>query len=110
MPKHGLQWYKWSTSTFLRDTRSNGKWSLQIYATSTAQALFLGLVSGPYAGAGFTIWLNSSNRPEQTLLCAERQKDGLAFGKDPGDYCIKIFRGTHAYGNHTTNIMEYTLP
>ena len=90
----------------IRDTRSNGEWSLQIRTLLTGPVAYydiiLGRLTGPYAGTGFIYSAYSwRNFPRRTVLCLEQNKDttvGIPFTKNPGDYCQKIWKGKSPIG------------
>ena len=74
----------------VKDTRSNGEWSLQIVNGHT---LFLGRISGPYAGAGFAYLLEESpyfRNGTAPLVCAERKSVGVSYAGEDGSFCGKI--------------------
>ena len=90
---------KWTTN-MVKDTRSNGEWSVQISANSQGNTkyyeLWMGRISGPYAGTGFlyNFFTYLSKTPHRTVLCVERFGSGTIYqGKKAGDYCEKIWKG-----------------
>ena len=100
---------KWRTGTsYIRDTLSNNKWSLQIYkgASDNYCYLYLGRISGQYKGSGFTITCG----PEMTLWCAERIDDGIIFEGDEGDYCRKIFSTGKKSSDSSANLTKFINP
>ncbi len=100
---------KWCT-TAITDTRSNQDWSLQMFnypsGATRGNAIYLGRISGPYKGIGFMYWFNrpKGDEPLRTIICNERQSDGMIFSGVDGDYCKKIMGGTKYQGR------SYTLP
>lgn len=87
----------WYYGSDVRETKSNEDWSLQL----TPQAIYLGRVSGPYAGAGFAYYFDPlGNLPLGTNVCMERYVSGVIFGKPWGSYCSKLmnFSNKHTYG------------
>ena len=98
-----------------KETRSNADWSLQLYHTQTGGfSIFMGRISGKYAGAGFAMnVVNSSGelRPGK-IRCAERKEGGLSFDTNlsDGDYCVKIMNGTVASDATATAYRSYALP
>ena len=103
---------KWITNA-PTDTRSNSEWSLQIYRAVDANnnediALYMGHIKGPYKGAGFVYFLQSSRFTSKQLLCGERRVNGIVFEGEPDSYCKGIFGGTPTVnGNY---LRMYTLP
>ena len=83
-------------------THSNGEWSIQISTEGNyAGMIKLGQLTGPYAGSGFAYWpaYSYKNRygkktGESWLVCEEVLGKGVIFKKDPGDFCVKLFKGT----------------
>ena len=63
--------------------------------------------TGPYQGAEFAYrpaHISSDLDKDKGITCAESVSE---FQKDPGDYCVKLFRGT-LYKTNTSR--HYTLP
>ncbi len=90
---------KWRDSSVMKDTRSNDKWSLQIYSeTGYGNYLSLGRISGKYKGTGFQV---NSNSKLSSINCVERLDDGIVFEGNPGDYCEKIFNAIKISENWT---------
>jgi prepilin-type N-terminal cleavage/methylation domain-containing protein len=81
---------KWTNSDY--PTFSNGQWSLQIVRwTPTTCGIYMGRISGKYAGAGLVYWLkNEFDLEESTISCAERKSNGLVFNGTAGSYCGKV--------------------
>ena len=81
-----------------QETRSNGTWSLQLYHVSDGKGLmiFMGIVTGKYAGAGFVVSVINTQGElvAKNIQCAERKTHGTIFEGDPGDYCTTIMNGT----------------
>lgn len=98
---------KWFTSA--ADTRSNDKWSLQIYKSGEHMAIYLGRISGEYKGAGWTMSLKGSISGDNgTLYCGERQGLGISYTKAAGSYCTQIFGGTKVFED--PGLRRYRLP
>jgi len=97
---------KWRDNGVMRDTRSNDKWSLQIYhEEGVGDSIYLGRISGKYKGSGF--WVQSKGKLGR-IYCAERLDDGIVFEGNEGDYCEKIFNATKNGGDW--NIRSYKMP
>lgn len=100
---------KWLNSSASTDTRSNDKWSLQIYKSGEYAAIYLGRISGEYKGAGWTMSLKGSISGDNgTLYCGERQGLGISYTKAAGSYCVQIFGGTKVFENG--GLRRYRLP
>ena len=102
---------KWWSGGNDNTTRSNGDWSLQITNVGSSQSLNIGRISGDYAGAGFAMYElagDSNNVNPGTISCVERLDGGIAFDKNPGDYCEKLFHATPK--NTSAYIRSYTMP
>ena len=78
-------------------TKSNAEWSIQI-STYGSRGVWLGRISGPYAGGGFAMYREApaSGVPTGQIVCVEGSSGNsvLNFSKATGDYCRKIFQGT----------------
>ncbi|MGN0023985.1 MAG: type IV pilin protein [Candidatus Avelusimicrobium sp.] len=83
--------YWCSAHSSIKDTRSNGDWSLQLYSDGSMTGIYMGRLTGAYKGAGWVYWVQHGSLPPNTLYCAERVGSGLVFTKTAGDYCQKIF-------------------
>ncbi len=84
---------KWTASEY--PTYSNEQWSLQIVRwTPTTCGIYMGRLTGKYAGAGFVYWLKNpyDDIEEGTISCAERLSNGLSFGGTSGSYCGQVIR------------------
>ncbi len=91
------------------DTRSNDKWSLQIYKSGEDTAIYLGRISGEYKGTGFTIGLSDNNGQDNgVLFCGERKSIGISYEKEAGSYCVQIFGGTKVFED--PGLRRYRLP
>ena len=90
------------------DTRSNGEWSLQLFNDTFGNAIYMGRISGKYAGAGFMYWFNrpTNDMPIGEIVCYERTANGKTFDGADGDYCHKILGGT----KYRNQARIYTLP
>ncbi len=83
---------KWRTGSTITDTRSNEKWSVQIYhERAFSPSFYLGRISGAYAGTGFVINMDTGR-----MSCAEKTAAGYIFRGNPGDYCVKLFHASTA--------------
>ena len=88
---------KWRDNAVMRDTRSNDLWSLQLYQEpAIGGAVYLGRISGPYKGTGFSINIANGN----TWRCAEKTAEGVVFDGNEGDYCVKIMRTSTAHNTY----------
>ncbi len=77
---------RWNTTQYVTDTRSNDKWSLQLYHEENYHEIWLGRLTGPYVGCGFLVTMRSGN-----YNCMERfNNTSYRFTKQSGDYCAKI--------------------
>ncbi len=88
---------KWTASNY--PTYSNGQWSLQVVRwTPTTCGIYMGRLTGKYAGAGFIYWLKNpyDDIEEGTLSCAERLSNGLTYNGVSGSYCGKVIQ---VFGN-----------
>ena len=98
---------KWFNSA--TDTRSNDKWSLQIYVSGENMAIYLGRISGEYKGAGWTMALKGDiTGGNGILFCGERNSLGIAYTKTADSYCTQIFGGTKVYAD--VGLRRYRLP
>ena len=97
------EWY--SEGSFIKDTRSNKEWSLQLHAWG----FYIGRIDGPYAGGGFGYYTkdNYNDLPKQQILCMERKSQGIIFNKPKGAYCQQILKGKFLGSYSTVNV--YTL-
>ncbi len=86
------------------DTRSNADWSLQLISTSETKAVYLGRLSGNYAGGGFAAFSPGFSK----IYCVERYQSGVTLAKEKGDYCVKLFHGTLVTPGDILN--TYRLP
>ena len=101
---------KWLTSASATDTRSNDEWAIQIYHGGTDSGILIGRLSGPYKGAGFTIYQKEKEKPTNTIMCMERKGKGITFIKEEkGAYCQKLFNGTEISFEHDDND-NYLMP
>ena len=108
-----LQWMQ-HAKEYLKETRSDGTWSFQLYRTEVMEGLiiYMGLVTGKYAGAGFVVSIVGPNGEllNKNILCAERKKRGINFKGNPGDYCEKVIHGTYTAEDSQNSYRAYTLP
>ena len=103
---------KWANNGYEKETRSDGTWSLQLYHANNGKLIiFIGRVSGKYAGGGFGVEVvNSTGQLEpKNILCTERVTHGSIFKGEPGDYCEKIMYATFLPGV-ASNYRPYALP
>ncbi len=89
---------RWMSSA--QDARANEEWSLNLFSNTVSSYLFIGRLTGPYAGGGFGYFLLQSNAgdlPVNQLVCLERKARGVIFQGNAGSYCQKIFSGKLIY-------------
>ena len=81
-----------TSSSYFQDVRSNEDWSLQLASWGGNAAVYLGRLSGPYAGVGFVYWLQKVQHPSsiEKISCAERNSMGVVYNGERGSYCGKI--------------------
>lgn len=86
---------KWLDRTI--PTLANEDWSLQLWCDVNNEYVSVGRIKGPYTGAGFMYFIKAPDAsiPAHTVLCVERKHSGATFDKQRGDYCQKMFAGTH---------------
>ena len=104
IPWTGTQ--KWHDSgTRTTDTKSNADWAIQIYNNGTDFRLWVGRISGPYAGTGF------SADSKGNITCVEdaHKNNNFIFSNPKGSYCEKIFRAIHLNGGDDA-MRYYALP
>lgn len=96
-------------SSYTKDTRSNDKWSLQLYnpPSETNIGLYMGRLNGAYKGTGFVYWLKSK-WGDDLLVCGERKSMGLAFSGAAGDYCQNLFSGVKLAED--SSMRSYRMP
>ena len=95
----------------LKDTRSNGEWSLQLFSDSTQNIMYFLMLrlSGKYKGGGFIYFVGSSPYfQENTYYCVE-MAETTPFAGTNGDYCVKLFKGTFMPLGYTSR-RNYTIP
>ena len=97
----------------IRDTRSNKDWSFQLFGShdNGEISLYAGRISGDYKGAGFGISISLgtlNDKPVQTILCMERKNTGIAYTKNVGDYCVKLFNGKQIL--NASSVRMYEVP
>ena len=88
----------WLVNSQASDTISNEDWSLQIVRSHGG--LYIGRISGPYAGAGWGYFPQTPGSvvlPLKKILCAERTANGILFTKQTGDYCQKVMGLSNHY-------------
>ncbi len=103
---------KWVNNEYVKETRSDGTWSLQLYQAHNGSLIFFaGLVKGKYAGAGFEVVVNDTEQQpiQKEIYCTERFSLGVVFNGDPGDYCEKTMHGTEVPVSSST-YRAYSLP
>ena len=99
---------KWFTGTSAMDSRSDGKWSVQLLKGGTP-GILMGHISGKYKGAGFAVYQTHGVIPSGQIVCFERKAEGVIFKDDDGEYCRKVLGGTKLpEASSTHNI--YTIP
>ena len=101
----------------ITDSRSNGEWSVQVYYDTTHYQLFMGRLTGKYAGAGFVLPLSlseegsvSGTRKPGQLECQEFISGAqVNFSGTAGAYCQKILNATTSlYSNAFSR--SYKMP
>ncbi len=83
---------RWLQNSGAKDTRSNGEWSIQLgYSSADSRnMIYMGRISGKYAGVGFVYWLkNMDGEREGSISCAERKGNGVVYSGEEGSYCGK---------------------
>ena len=103
---------KWARTGYETETHSDGTWSLQLYHAGTGQLIiFIGRVSGKYAGGGFEVEVvnTTGQLNPKNIRCAERAVYGTLFEGEDGDYCEKIMHATFLPGVAST-YRPYALP
>lgn len=85
------------------DTVSNEDWSLQLYGHN--DEIYLGRISGSYAGAGFAVRLRDSDN----ISCVERVEFGVSYAGEAGSYCQKLFHGTLLDTPGTSSYRTYQI-
>jgi len=95
---------KWMTYSGITYTKSNADWSLQMYRISNQDTLYLGRISGPYAGAGIIYTLRSSAGTQSKFRCVEHISPGIGFSKAEGSYCVSIMQGTKTWEDATNRV------
>ncbi len=104
---------KWVSNGNEKDVRSNGDWSLQLYHAGNGRLiLYAGRINGAYAGAGFEVTVNDTDKTPKPIQirCAERVSNGVVFAKNDGDYCVKIMHGTLVNDPYVDTYRVYSLP
>ena len=104
---------QWNNSYNIKDTRSNGEWSLQWYreeSSTTTGTLYIGRLNGKYKGAGFLTILVPTNPQYGKIYCAERTGIGVTFKEPAGSYCEKIMKGTLTPLDNFSSVRTYALP
>ncbi len=96
---------KWRNSSVMTDTRSNDKWSLQIYQeTGFTWGIYMGRISGKYAGVAIRI----NEGGGWTCMEPTDTASGYTFPyeKPDGSYCVKILGTANTpsiYGSYPFN-------
>ena len=103
----------WTGTTAFYNTatnhHSNGEWSIGIENRTTYRVIWIGKITGKYAGAGFFYATKAAGLEdeEQKIVCVETKINGVLFTQNDGDYCQKIMKGTY---QTTANHRVYSLP
>ena len=102
-------------SSYYVDPHTNGEWVIQLSQEPNWEGnILIGHPQGhPWQGTGCQYFAkhnsHSSGRLSGALLCREYYSNGgNVFQKTPGTFCIKLFRGTSAYGS--AEVRSYYLP
>ncbi len=90
----------------IKDTRSNTEWSAQLYNGSDGKVFYMTRLNGKYKGSGFGINMETSWGGD--VVCTERTSNGITFGLNDGDFCIRVMGGT--YQSSFSTYRQYTLP
>ncbi len=95
----------------VRDTKSNADWSLQLYhALEGSLIVFVGRISGKYAGGGFEVVVNGEDGRGRTkeIFCVERTQHGITLSSDlkKGAYCTGIMGGKYKGKEGTFRVYE----
>lgn len=90
----------------IKDTRSNGEWSAQLYRNVDGDVFYMTRISGKYKGGGFLVTMNTNS--QGNIFCTERTSAGVTFGLNAGDFCTRIMSGT--YQSSFATYRQYTLP
>ncbi|MBR4356013.1 MAG: type II secretion system protein [Elusimicrobiaceae bacterium] len=102
---------KWSTIAGVKDTRSNGDWSIQLYEFRDQKSLYLGKLKGKYRGVGFVmLGFGSESAYKGVIFCAERTSSGITFAGQDGEYCADIMDGTIREDTTATSFRVYDMP
>lgn len=93
----------WSANNKIKDTRSNGEWSLEWYRQngSSSGTLLIGRINGKYKGAGFMLIAIPTHPDADVIYCVERisASQGVKFEQPAGSYCKEIMKGTKTSEN-----------
>ena len=86
---------RWYTYSSVKDTRSNEEWSLQLGNYNGDEYIFVGRISGNYAGGGFGMFRKANaHAVTDEVLCLENHfPGGVVFAGDTGEYCKNLFKG-----------------
>ena len=101
-----------TTTSYVKDVRSNDKWSIQLWDSGTMSALTIGCISGKYKGAELSYYLTKPKSGYawvvlKQVICSERITNGTQYEQTPGSYCKDIMKGTLVYTGWARN---YILP
>ena len=93
----------------MTDTHSNGEWSVGLESNDSWPAIYVGKLTGKYAGGGF-IWLiaqgHDATVKPHTVYCLEVRGSGLVVPTE-GMFCKSVFGGTKI---HQELLSLYQLP
>ena len=93
-------------------SKSNENWAIQLHWGGSWKGVSVGRISGPYQGAAFAFFYNTSSAtdiPLQQILCIEgHQAVAKPFSKPQGAYCQKIFKAPSRPQTHVDKY--FTLP
>ena len=89
-------------TTYVKDVRSNDKWSIQLWDSNGASGITMGRVSGKYKGAELSYYLTKPTTGSywialKQIICVERISHGTSYEQTPGSYCKDIMKGTLVY-------------
>ena len=101
---------KWNTSFYIKDSRSNENWSLQLYVESNWVGVTIGHWQGRYKGGGFLYLMKAGDNdiPLHTYLCGERTDTGVVYEQSPNSFCSQIMQGSFIKSDNT--MRYYRLP
>ncbi len=100
---------KWRNSSEIKDSLSNGTWSLQIFRSTASESIYIGRLLGPYRGIGFILPMHLYKESYLTLnkvMCVEKMSSSIKYKGKTGSYCQTLFHGKMAHSSESL----YSLP